>query len=115
MDMWGNNFDAHFSDRIKDKMRVKDKSFLRKIIPFKEKDYITKDGVVYGRRYFLKFRAIPLFVYTILLIILLPITLINIFIVFIPNDVMLFISILLFAYIILHEVIIGICSQILHL
>lgn len=111
LDMWGNSFDAHFSDKTKEKLRVKDNSFLRKVIPFKEKDYVTKNGCVYGHRYFLKIRAIPLFVYSLLMLILLPLAIINIFKEFIPLVVAFVFSIVLLSYIILHEVIISICSQ----
>lgn len=111
LDMWGNNFDAHFSDKTKEKLRVKDNSFLRKVIPFKEKDYVTKNGIVYGHRYFLKIRAIPLFVYSLLILVLLPLAIVNIFMEFIPLVVELIFSIILLSYIILHEVIISICSQ----
>ena len=111
LDMWGNNFDAHFSDKNKEKLRVNDNSFLRKVIPFKEKDYIAKNGIVYGHRYFLKIRAIPLFVYSLLILVLLPLAIINIFLEFIPIVVSLIFSIILLSYIILHEVIISICSQ----
>ena len=109
--MWGNNFDAHFSDKTKEKLRVKDNSFLRKVIPFKEKDYVTKNGFVYGPRYFLKIRAIPLFAYSLLILVLLPLAIINIFVEFIPLVVAFVLSVILMSYIILHEVIISICSQ----
>ncbi len=111
LDMWGNNFDAHFSDKTKEKLRVKDNSFLRKVIPFKEKDYVTKNGFVYGHRYFLKIRAIPLFAYSLLILVLLPLAIINIFVEFIPLVVAFVLSVILMSYIILHEVIISICSQ----
>lgn len=114
-DMWRNSFDAHFSDKTKKKLRVSDDSFLRKVIPFKEKDYVTKDGIVYGHRYFLKIRAIPLFVYSIFLLISLPLVIINIFVEFIPFIVELITSIVLITYIILHEIIISTCSQGLHI
>lgn len=115
LDMRGNNFDCAFSDKTKEKLRVKDNSFLRKVIPFKEKDYVSKDGVVYAHRYFLKIRAIPLFTYSLLFLILFPIFIVNIFIEFIPFKVGLAITIILVCYIILHEVIISFCSQICHL
>ena len=110
-DMWGNSFDAHFSDKTKEKLRVNDNSFLRKVIPFKEKDYVTKNGYVYGHRYFLKIRAIPLFIYSLLVLVLLPLAIINIFIEFIPLVVAFIFSVILLSYIILHEIIISICSQ----
>ena len=111
LDMWGNSFDAHFSDKTKEKLRVKDNSFLRKVIPFKEKDYVTKNGYVYGHRYFLKIRAIPLFIYSLLVLVLLPLAIINIFVEFIPLVVAFIFSVILLSYIILHEIIISICSQ----
>ena len=110
-DMWLNSFDAHFSDKTKEKLRVNDNSFLRKVIPFKEKDYVTKNGYVYGHRYFLKIRAIPLFIYSLLVLVLLPLAIINIFIEFIPLVVAFIFSVILLSYIILHEIIISICSQ----
>ncbi len=42
LDLLGNNFDAHFSKETLNKLRVKDNSILRKIIPLKEGNIIKK-------------------------------------------------------------------------
>lgn len=115
LDMYGNSFDSHFSDKTKTKLRVKDNSILRKIVPIKEKDLVSKDGVTYGHRYFLIIRALPLVIYFLLLILIFPLSIVNCFIEFIPNAVMIVISVSLVGYYIIHELIISICSQGLHL
>ena len=67
-DLLGNNFDAHFSEKTLKKLRVKDSSFLRKIIPFKE-GKIERNGLICGFRYYLYPRVLALYIQTIILLI----------------------------------------------
>lgn len=67
IDLLGNNFDANFSKGTLKKLRVKDDSFLRKIIPLKEGD-IIKNNIVRGYRYYLYPRVLALFIQTIVVL-----------------------------------------------
>lgn len=78
-DLLGNNFDAHFSDRTLKKLRVNEKSFLRKIIPIKE-GKIIKNGKIYQYRYYLYPRVLALFFQSIIFIFGLIILFIHLFI-----------------------------------
>ena len=83
-DMRDNNFDAWFSDKTLRKLRVKDNSFLRKIIPFKEFGIV--DGQYQRIRYFLYPRAMALFLQSIFIILSVPMCLINQFLIkFMPS------------------------------
>ena len=67
IDLLGNNYDAHFSEGTLKRLRVKDNSFLRKIIPLKEGD-IIKNNIVCGYRYYLYPRVLALFIQTIVVL-----------------------------------------------
>lgn len=67
-DLLGNNFDAHFSEKTLKKLRVKDTSFLRKIIPFKE-GKIERNGLICGFRYYLYPRVLALFIQAMIILI----------------------------------------------
>ena len=87
-DLLGNNFDAYFSEETRQKLRVKDESFLRKIILVKEGN-ITKRGEVVGYRYYLCPRVLALFIQSIIGIVGLVIATIHLIIVpFIPHIVL---------------------------
>ena len=51
-DLYENNFDSHFSENTLKKLRLKENSVLKKIIPFKQGS-IIKNGVEVGYRYLL--------------------------------------------------------------
>ena len=90
IDLIGNNFDAWFSDSTLQKLKVKDNSFLRKVIPLKEGD-IIKNGRVCGHRYYLLPRVLALFIQSIIL--LLGLILLIIHLVFVSFMSSLFITI----------------------
>jgi|GEM_PF-3290624 len=114
-DMLGNNFDAHFSHCTRNKLRVSDKSFLRKIIPLKEGE-IMHQGRVIGYRYFLYIRAVPLFVQTVLIITSIPLFLIDVFVYdFMNNKVFGILGLVLIIIWVIHTVTINILSQGLHI
>ena len=84
-DLLGNNFDAHFSKETLNKLRVKDSSFLRKIIPLKE-GKIERNGQICGFRYYLYPRVLALYIQTIIILIgLILITINYILFPFIPD------------------------------
>ena len=115
LDLLGNNFDAHFSEQTLKRLRVKDNSFLRKIIPLKEGD-IIKNGEVYGHRYYLYTRVIPLFIQSILLIVGLIILAINlIFVAFLPDFILGIIGGILHILCLIYTAIINILSQGFHI
>lgn len=114
-DMYGNNFDAHFSRETLERLRVKDNSFLRKIIPLKEGE-ISKKGKIVRYRYFLYPRALALFIQTILIIFMTIIYLINIwFISIIPEYVFEIIGGISIFIWLLYTIIINLSSQLLKL
>ena len=114
-DLFGNNFDAHFSDETKRKLRVPDNSFLRKIIPIKEGG-INRDGTPRLYRYFLYPRALALFIQSIIVLLGLIASAIHfLFVPFIPDSVFFIIGITSFAIFAIYTSIINIASQGLHL
>lgn len=111
----GNNFDAHFSDDTKRKLRVPDNSFLRKIIPIKEGG-VNRDGTPRIYRYFLYPRALALFIQSIILLLGLIALAIHLLIVpFIPDLVFFIIGLTSFVIFAIYISIINIASQVLHL
>lgn len=114
LDLLGNNFDAHFSNNTLKKLRVKESSFLRKIIPIKEGD-IIKNGSVVGHRYYLYPRVLALFVQSIILLMGLIIIVIHlIFLQFISNFIFGIIGGILLGIWIIYTLIMNILSQGFH-
>lgn len=114
-DLLGNNFDAHFSDDTKRKLRVPDNSFLRKIIPITEGD-VNRDGTPRLYRYFLYPRALALFIQSIILLLGLIALAIHLLIVpFIPDLAFFIIGLTSFVIFAIYISIINIASQGLHL
>lgn len=114
-DLFGNNFDACFSENTKRKLRVPDNSFLRKIIPIKEGG-VNRDGTPRIYRYFLYPRALALFIQSIILLLGLIALAIHLLIVpFIPDSVFLIIGLTSFVIFAIYISIINIASQMLHL
>lgn len=114
-DLFGNNFDAHFSDDTKRKLRVPDNSFLRKIIPIKEGGF-NRDGTPRLYRYFLYPRALALFIQSIILLLGLIALAIHLLIVpFIPNSVFLIVGLTLLVIFAIYMSIINTVSEGLHL
>lgn len=115
-DLLGNNFDAHFSDETKRKLRVPDNSFLRKIIPIKEGDGVHRDGTPRLHRYFLYPRALALFIQSIILILgLIALAIHFLFVPFIPDSAFFIIGLTSFCIWAIYISIINIASQGLHL
>lgn len=86
-DLLGNNFDAHFSEKTRNKLRVKDNSFLKKLLPLKEGD-IVKNGHICGHRYYLYPRVLAVFIQTIILLLGIVLLIIQLLVIpFIPNVV----------------------------
>ena len=113
-DLFGNNFDACFSEDTKRKLRVKDDSFLRKIIPIKE-GKVFRYGTWYYR-YFLYPRALALFIQSIILLLGLIALAIHILIVpFIPDSGFFIIGLTSFVIFAIYISIINTASQGLHL
>ena len=113
-DLLGNNFDAHFSDETKRKLRVPDNSFLRKIIPIKE-GKVLRYGV-WCYRYFLYPRALALFIQSIILLLGLIALAIHLLIVpFIPDLVFSIIGLTSLVIFVIYISIINTASQVLHL
>lgn len=114
VDILGNNFDAHFSNRTLKKLRVKENSFLRKVIPIKEGD-IIKNGSVIGHRYYLYPRVLALFIQTIIILFGLILLLINFIVLFIPNLILGVIGGVLLCLWIIYTLIMSILSQGFHI
>lgn len=115
VDLWGNNFDAHFSDNTLEKLRVKDGSFLRRVIPFKEGD-IVRNGYVYRHRYYLYPRVLALFIQSIIILIAVAIFLINTFVIsFLSELVFLVVGGCLLGIWIIYTGIMNILSQGFHI
>ena len=113
-DLFGNHFDECFSDETKRKLRVKDNSFLRKIIPIKE-GKVLRHGV-WCYRYFLYPRALALFIQSIVLLLGLIALAIHLLIVpFIPDLVFFIIGLTSFVIFAIYISIINTASQGLHL
>ena len=114
-DLLGNNFDAHFSDDTKRKLRVPDNSFLRKIIPIKEGGF-NRDGTPRIYRYFLYPRALSLFIQSIILLLGLIALAIHLLVVpFIPDLAFFIIGLTSFVIFGIYISIMNIASQMLHL
>lgn len=114
-DLLGNNFDAHFSDDTKRKLRVPDNSFLRKIIPIKEGGF-NRDGTPRIYRYFLYPRALALFIQSIILLLGLIALAIHLLVVpFIPDLAFFIIGLTSFVIFGIYISIMNIASQMLHL
>lgn len=114
VDILGNNFDAHFSNRTLKKLRVKENSFLRKVIPIKEGDIIKKGSVI-GHRYYLYPRVLALFIQTIIILFGLILLLINFIVLFIPNLILGVIGGILLCLWIIYTLIMSILSQGFHI
>jgi hypothetical protein len=115
-DLWGNSFDAHFSDDTLRKMRVKDASFLRKIIPLKEGKIFNKKGEQCGYRYYLYPRVLALFIQSIILLLgLIAFAVHFLFVPFIPDSVFLVVGLTSLVIFAIYISIINIASQGLHL
>ena len=113
-DLFGNHFDECFFDETKRKLRVKDNSFLRKIIPIKE-GKVLRYGV-WCYRYFLYPRALALFIQSIILLLGLIALAIHLLIVpFIPDLVFFIVGITSFVIFAIYTSIINTASQRLHL
>lgn len=114
-DLWYDTFAGDFSDQTVEKLRVKENSFLSKIIPFKIGPLIDKKGQEYSYRICLKTSAIPYFVSLIASFIIIPISIIDMFIDFIPDIYFLIAGVLIVVIMLLRGAILRICSQVLHL
>ena len=115
-DLWGNSFDAHFSDDTLRKMRVKDTSFLRKIIPLEEGKIFNKKGEQCGYRYYLYPRVLALFIQSIILLLgLIAFAVHFLFVPFIPDSVFLVVGLTSLVIFAIYISIINTASQGLHL
>ena len=115
-DLWGNSFDAHFSDDTLRKMRVKDASFLRKIIPLEEGKIFNKKGEQCGYRYYLYPRVLALFIQSIILLLgLIAFAVHFLFVPFIPDSVFLVVGLTSMVIFAIYKSIINTASQGLHL
>ncbi len=115
-DLFGNNFDAHFSDDTLRKLRVKDDSFLRKIIPLKEGKLFNKKGEQYGYRYYLYPRVLALFIQSIIVLLgLIALAIHFLLVPFISNSAFLIIGLTSLGIWAIYISIINIASQGLHL
>ena len=115
-DLFGNNFDACFSENTKRKLRVKDNSFLRKIIPLKEGKIFNKKGEQCGYRYYLYPRVLALFIQSIILLLgLIAFAVHLLFVPFIPDLVFLVVGLTSFVIFVIYISIINTASQGLHL
>jgi len=111
LDLHGNNFDAHFSNQTLRKLRVKDNSFLRKVMPFKEGD-IIRNGKVRGYRYCLYPRLLAFLIQTIILFLGTFALVIHLaFIPFIPDPIFGYIGGALLILWIIYTLIINVSSQ----
>lgn len=115
-DLFGNNFDACFSENTKRKLRVKDDSFLRKIIPIKEGKVFNKKGQQCGYRYYLYPRVLALFIQSIILLLgLIAFAVHFLFVPFIPDSVFLVVGLTSLVIFAIYISIINTASQGLHL
>ena len=113
-DLFGNNFDAHFSDDTKRKLRVPDDSFLRKIIPIKEGEVFRYGGR--GYRYFLYPRALALFIQSIILLLgLIALAIHFVLVPFIPDLVFFIIGATSIGICLVYMVLMSTASQLLSL
>ena len=115
LDLLGNNFDGHFSNKTLAFLRVKNDSFLRKVIPLKEGD-IIRNGQVRGHRYYLYPRVLALFIQSIITILGLILLFIQLILVsFMPNVILGIIGGLLLGVWVIYTLIMCILSQGLHI
>ena len=115
-DLFGNNFDACFSENTKRKLRVKDNSFLRKIIPLKEGKIFNKKGEQCGYRYYLYPRVLALFIQSIILLLgLIAVAVHFLFVPFMPDSVFLVVGLTSLVVFAIYISIINTASQGLHL
>ena len=115
-DLFGNNFDACFSENTKRKLRVKDNSFLRKIIPLKEGKIFNKKGEQCGYRYYLYPRVLALFIQSIILLLgLIAFAVHFLFVPFMPDSVFLVVGLTSLVVFAIYISIINTASQGLHL
>ena len=115
LDLLGNNFDGGFSNKTLDFLRVKNDSFLRKVIPLKEGD-IIRTGQVRGHRYYLYPRVLALFIQSIITILGLILLFIQLILVsFMPNVILGIIGGLLLGVWVIYTLIMCILSQGLHI
>ena len=115
-DLFGNNFDACFSENTKRKLRVKDNSFLRKIIPLKEGKIFNKKGEQCGYRYYLYPRVLALFIQSIILLLgMIAFAVHFLFVPFIPDSVFLVVGLTSLVVFAIYISIINTASQGLHL
>ena len=115
-DLFGNNFDACFSENTKRKLRVKDNSFLRKIIPLKEGKIFNKKGEQCGYRYYLYPRVLALFIQSIILLLgMIAFAVHFLFVPFIPDSIFLVVGLTSLVVFAIYISIINTASQGLHL
>lgn len=115
VDLNGNNFDAHFSDNALKKMRLKENSILKKLVPFKDGS-IIKNGVEVGYRYLLYPRVLAYLIQLIIVFVGLVALLINFTIAEFINDYcMAIVGGISISIWVVYTLIINICSQGLHL
>lgn len=114
-DLYFSNYDCHFSEKTQEKLRLKDSSFIRKTIPFKEGDLKDKNGNVYSYRYCLVISAVPYFISLVNLVLFVPLSLFNYFFNFISNYIMGLLGVIFLICRVVRLAIISICSQGLHL
>lgn len=114
-DLLGNRADRCWSDNTKRKLRVKDDSFLRKIIPIKEGN-IFKNGQLVDYRYYLYTTVLPVFIQGIIILLGLLVLIIHfIFGSFIPDLVFAITGGISICVCLAYQVIILTLSENLHL
>ena len=115
MDLYDNNFDAHFSENTLNKLMLRENSILKKIIPFKAGN-IIKNGAVVGYRYLLYPRVYTYLIQVIALITGIILLLINFTLVeFMNNICFMIIGGISLGIWCIYTLIISILSQGLHL
>lgn len=113
--LWSSAFVMGFSEKTLKKLRVKEGSFLRKIIPFRTGYLKEKKWQIFTYRECSKICAIPYLISLILGIVVIPISIIDIFIDFIPDLYLKIAGVLIPCIVFLRLSITNICSQVLHL
>ncbi len=115
IDLYDNNFDAHFSEKTLKKLSVKENSIFKKIIPFKEGS-IKKNGVVVRYRYLLYPRVYAFLIQSFILLIGLIVLLINFLVIEFMNDrCFMIVGMTSLGIWLVYTLMIGILSQGLHL
>ena len=103
---FGNNHDGEFSEETLKKITVKQNSFLRKVMPFKE-----KKGAV--RPKYLYIRIIPLLVHILVFLILMPVFAIDqLFINIMFDDIFVYIGLVSIVIFVLYNFTIAILSRV---